>query len=128
MNDQLQKALADLLAKANQGIDAGASFLQAQLPDVIQQLLWWKAVSSIVCSIAGVVLLGAVGFIWWRILRAKLPDMDDFILDGMVPCFMGALVSIPFVGIGIAAISLDWLQILIAPKVYLIEHAAHLAK
>lgn len=37
MNDQLQEALASIIDKTISGIEAGAAFLQAELPDVIHQ-------------------------------------------------------------------------------------------
>lgn len=124
MNDQLQKALADLLAKANQGIDAGSTFLQAQLPDVIQQLLVWKAVYSVLSFVGAMSLAGAVLYLYYRLYRwwmslSKRGDHPE-IMFVLLTAFLWTLV--------IGMFSLDWLQILIAPKVYLIEYAASLAK
>lgn len=39
MNEQLQQALATILNKSIEGIDAGVEFMQAELPEVIEQLL-----------------------------------------------------------------------------------------
>ncbi|WP_228724015.1 hypothetical protein [Raoultella ornithinolytica] len=44
MNEQANKILVDLLKKASDGIDAAVSFSQAQIPDVISQLMTWKMV------------------------------------------------------------------------------------
>lgn len=137
MNEQLQTALAEMLGKANAGIDAGASFLQAQLPDVIQQLLLWKAAISIVSSLAAVALV-----ILWLAVFAKLfpvtkakeaawANSKNWIRQGDAYFTLGiaALIS------GIVALitasnlfSMAWLQIWLAPKIYLIEYAASLAK
>ena len=46
MNEQLQKALVELIGKASNGIDASVSFLSAEIPDVIHQLLLWYAAKS----------------------------------------------------------------------------------
>lgn len=46
MEEQANKILVELLQKASNGIDAAVSFSQAQIPDVIHQLLMWHAVSS----------------------------------------------------------------------------------
>ena len=47
MNEQLQEALAELLGKANNGIDTAGNFLASELPEVIQQLLMWHGVKSL---------------------------------------------------------------------------------
>lgn len=61
MNEQANKVLAELLQKASNGIDAAVSFSQAQIPDVIHQLLVWNASISamwfilwISCAIASI--------------------------------------------------------------------------
>lgn len=137
MNEQLQAALAEMLGKANAGIDAGASFLQAQLPDVIQQLLMWKAAISIVTSLAAVALV-----VLWLVVFARLLHLakakeaawaksKDWLhqSDAYFPLGISALISGVFATIIASSLfSMDWLQIWIAPKIYLIEYAASLAK
>lgn len=39
MNEQANKILVELLQKAANGIDAAVSFSQAQIPEVVHQLL-----------------------------------------------------------------------------------------
>ena len=48
MNEELQKALAELLSKANNGIDAAGGFIEAELPEVISQLLMWKTAYNLI--------------------------------------------------------------------------------
>ncbi|HBY9737808.1 TPA: hypothetical protein MJA81_23810 [Klebsiella pneumoniae] len=43
MNEQANKILIDLLQRAASGVDAAVSFSQAQVPDIIRQLMVWKA-------------------------------------------------------------------------------------
>lgn len=57
MNEQANKILVDLLQKAGDGIDAAVSFSQAQIPDVVNQLLIWKAVSSFLSFSIGMALI-----------------------------------------------------------------------
>lgn len=121
MNEQAQKILEDLLKKASNGIDSAVSFSQAQIPDVIQQLLMWNAVSSagiqIICVMAIIACVYLMIFAW--------NEGDD---GEAVPAVLF------FTGVGsIACIvvifnNFDWLKILLAPKLYLIEYAASLVK
>ena len=46
MNEQLQQAISQLITMSLVAIDKGATFLSGQIPDVIQQLLLWKAWES----------------------------------------------------------------------------------
>ncbi len=124
MNEQLQTALADLLGKANSGIDAGASFLQAQLPDVIQQLLMWKAVVSGLLFTLSIVGFIGITIAIIRVLRnTEFWDGNDMPPSFLVAGFMSILYFAPAL-----VWDIDWLQILLAPKIYLIEYAASLAK
>ena len=53
MNEQLQNALAEILGKTLNGIDAASAFFFSELPDVIQQLLTWYAVKGLLlCLLA----------------------------------------------------------------------------
>ncbi len=46
MEEQANKILVELLQKASNGIDAAVSFSQAQIPDVVHQLLLWNIVTN----------------------------------------------------------------------------------
>jgi len=145
MNEQLQQALAALLNKTVSGIDAGAAFLSAEIPDVIQQLLIWKAAESAISMLFGVMILLACVYATRMCFRgpqiidsargvgARGNVKPDFLYDsdgGIHPGIIVVMVVLTIgyiIGIAMAS-SLDWLQILIAPKVYLLEYAASLAK
>lgn len=126
MNEQLQQALAAMLNKTVSGVEAGAAFLTAEIPDVIHQLLVWKAVVSAISMLGFFILcysIYKVNAIQYRWVKSK-KDFD--------------IIDDPYVLLNIAQLlwfiplghlwSIDWLQIWLAPKIYLIEYAASLAK
>lgn len=116
MNDELQKALAAMLSKTTSAVEAGVGFLQAELPDVIQQLLMWNMVKS---AVFFSLWLGLSVLLVWFARRAwRNGEVEVVAFAGG-----GATFAVIFL-LG----NLDWLQILVAPKVYLIEYAASLAK
>lgn len=140
MNDQLQQALTDILTKTTGAVEVGTTFLQEQLPEVIRQLLIWKAVVSALHLAAGIVLaLTTLRFVRWAFKRPVRNDgsykytptvvYDSYgdIHPGIVLVITGgfimSLFSIRFIVNGF-----DWLQIWLAPKIYLIEYAASLTK
>lgn len=142
MNEQLQQALAQVIEKATDGLQSGVSFLSAELPDVIHQLLMWKMVESLVMCIAGITLVSVMTYILIKYsgVGAKLNDSDSrwrthqitltHGADGGIAPWIPATITVPVIAaLGCAElINLDWLKIWLAPKVYLIEYAASLVK
>lgn len=133
MKDQTEQVLASLLERAVQGIDEAVAFSQAQVPDVVEQLLLWKAVESGIWFSCGFLFILAI-FLFWRwvlpkvIEEYKLPSLKRReSIEFFVP-MAGTLVSMTMGSIAITmmARNLDWLKILIAPKLYLLEYAAKL--
>lgn len=128
MNEQLQEALAELLGKANNGIDTAGDFLASELPEVIQQLLMWHGVKSfivsLICILAPFIIYkvsAKIARLTWQADDADMWDYPHVIIPtGVIGGF--ALIMCT------ANINLTWLQIWIAPKVWLIEYAASLAK
>lgn len=123
MNDDLQKALAVILQKTTHAAETGAAFLQAELPEVIRQLLMWKAVQSFIwfaLALTACVILFRKSREYFK--AHKVGSFDGFDLVGGLAAIGSGLTFV------IAMLSTAWLQILIAPKVYLIEYAARLAK
>lgn len=123
MNEQLQNALAKLLTSLMSSIQDGAMFAQEQLPEVLDQLLTYKLVRSLGISC----VLLAFGLIYtWKVLpKFWKAAREGFDGSEVIVIFVTALI---YTVVGIALFNAAWIQILIAPKVYLIEYAASLAK
>ena len=121
MNNNLQTALAELITKANQGADTAAEFLINETPEIIQQLMVWNAVMSILGAIVSALLIWTVGTALWHFHRETDDPLITFMAGGtaMVLC----MPIIVFV-----LRPLDWLQIWLAPKVWLVEYASQLVK
>jgi len=130
MNEELQKALASLLGKANDGIDTASDFLVAELPDVIQQLLMWHGIYSFILF-----MISTVGFTIATTLTLKvllnIGTTDHWGANKRnsdVSAIGGVALIVSFFLFVMTAFTLNitWLQIWIAPKVWLIEYAAKL--
>lgn len=128
----LENAVADLITRAVAAFDAGAEFLSEQIPDVVNQLLLWKMLESLVpLVLASLFLVLLVWFNtkqwkWW----ATAPDgchVARINRDSGILVLLN-LVQIPIVLGTLSHFNLTWLYILVAPKVYLIEYATHLFK
>ena len=124
MNEQLQQALAELITKSVQTAEKAGEFIVSELPEVVGQLLAWEITWNLIWFCFGILvfILSVYGnyrfFVW-----AKSEDGDTEALMFMVITLIPVVIGMVFCGA-----NLDWLKILIAPKVWLIEYAANLVK
>ena len=116
MNENLNNALVELINSALVAKD----FVLGELPEVINQLLLWKAVENGVMAVMFIIpafLLFKTAKYYWKTEK----------YDKEIPTLLfGCLGLIPTIGVVVSILTV--LQIWIAPKVYLIEYAAQLAK
>jgi len=137
MNEELKNKLNEFLGKLIEGMEKAGEFAVDQIPDVVQQALTWFAWKSGVGFLAGLFLLSATPFIvkflkkhWWQ------KDKSGSVLtwyDGTpkandaVSIFGGtALVAVIVTGFYLLANNLEWLQILVAPKWFIVSEMSKL--
>jgi|SRR5690554_1835569 len=138
---RLDEALATLIEKSVSGIDKASEFLVGEIPDVVYQLLLWHGVSSLIQFLVGVILLPLTILMTYKISKKLLlarkqketwscwdegSDLTSYQFDlsavgCIVGCVSGTIISV-------VSINIEWLQIWIAPKVWLLEYAAQLVK
>ena len=124
----VEQALTDILLSAVDTAAQAKNFILAELPDVVQQLLLWKQVESLIWFCLGILVLLFIVW-WWRWMPKQTwahygHDLSGSLNDDIIgPSFFLSLLLF-FVGTGVALSSLEWIQIWLAPKVYLIEYAA----
>ena len=140
MEEQANKILVELLQKAVGGIDAAVSFSQAQIPDVVHQLLVWNSVRSILFQALALILIAAAlrmpsfarnarksGERWTA--HDGRPKDDWFVSSFAYDiCVFGLPISAIVTGAPLLIFNFDWLKIWLAPKLYLLEYAASLIK
>lgn len=132
MNEQLQNALAEIIQKAIATGEAAAEFLVAETPDVVYQLLLWYGVKTAVLFFTGLAIWLIVACILRDMLRNPKRWKIDPSKDGTTFCMATIYVICGPVliaaGLELTSNNYDWLQILIAPKIWLLEYAAELVK
>lgn len=125
MNEQTSHLLATLLQKTLSGIDSAVAFSQAQLPDVIRQLMLWKAalygLRIVMFSLLlwGYIVLFRKGLAWNKSLSTETQATLSLVLSVVV-----GLITV-FV---VASNTCNLLQLWLAPKIWLIEYAADLMR
>jgi len=130
MNEQLQNALAEIIQKAITTGEAAAEFLVAETPDVVYQLLLWYGVKTGLLCLTGLMLVSANVYMALKILKNPRGWYIDEYGYMSVAGIAFTIASVFFMSIGGALFfeNHDWLQILIAPKIWLLEYAAELVK
>ena len=132
MEEKFQLAISDLLEKSIRAMEAGGEFLGEQIPDVVYQLLLWHGVKSAMYCVIGILL---VGFIVWinkkqfnSIKEQKEEDESwgEYLSD--LPILMCNMFQAFWIFPLVILINIEWLQIWLTPKVWLIEYGAKLIK
>ena len=117
---ELQQRAEDvLLDLVNKAAEIGSAAVD-EIPLVVQELLTWKFAESLLwftLAIAIWILTFVLGRVSWK----NAEELDDA-LPPIVLCLIG------LIGIGLLIFDLDWLQIWLAPRVYILEYAASLVK
>lgn len=149
MQEEANKILVDLLKKASDGIDSAIAFSQAQIPDVVHQLLVWNMVDSLIKTLIAISTIPLV--IWFMKKQYQKVEIGKFDNEGWSwekgnPKYKPTMIwesngEISFLILPLAAVfvlwvsfiiavvtNMTWLKIWLAPKLYLIEYAASLIK
>lgn len=124
MNDEMQKALADILSKTLRGVESAGDFLMSQIPEVIQQLLLYHAVKSFLLMLFCLLTGSLIMFCACR-LEKRWKKEGEWVNQGTAFFFGGIATFCCIAGV---FFNMQWLQIWLAPKLYLIEYAAKLVK
>ena len=125
--DKATDVLLNMVNVTIQTMSDVVEFGKQQIPEVIHQLLVWKAVS------AGLWQLFSICFMFITFIaikdkeclwsRDRYGEVSALPIVGLVVC-----AFFFFLGFVIFFSNFDWLKIIIAPKVYLIEFAADLIR
>ncbi len=126
-SEQLENTANEALRAIIDNAAAAKEFILAELPEVVQQLLMWKAAESIVECLIGITgIVIPLLFVRWQ-FKNRVKHLKVLSGGGEPIYALNTLLLLP-AGIGFSVINLVWLQIWIAPKVYLLEYAASLIK
>ena len=118
MNEQLQLAVSTLIQTSLNAIDKGTAFLSNQIPEVIQQLLLWKAIASFIEFSSGIFIIGGI-FAWliyqykyWTTtIESKWETNKQRVLGNNGPLVLLNLSCVIPLIYGSSCINLIWLQI-----------------
>lgn len=138
-SENLNHALSEMIVGVTTTAGQAKDFLIAQTPDVVRQLLYWKFAESVAWDVVAIFLfitipVNATAFFrygarnMWGAAPFGSTKEDDRKADAAVPSLMtwgllGGLYTVIGTIVAFTSLNLAWLQIWLAPKVYLIEYA-----
>ena len=129
--NETDKQLAEILKKGLETAEKTGNFIVEQAPDLIRQLLIWKTVEYSVYVILGISLI--IYFYRWikkvsKEMKENEDDFEDYFMDSFANILIAiGQLSLLIIGMILIAENLqDLIQIVFAPKIYLIEYSAKL--
>ena len=128
---ETDKQLAEILKKGLETAEKTGNFIVEQAPDLIRQLLIWKTVEYSVYVILGISLI-IYFYRWTKKVSKEMKENEDDFEDYFMDSFANILITIGQLSLLITGIILiaenlqDLIQIVFAPKIYLIEYSAKL--
>jgi len=124
MPSVIEQAVALLIEKSISAVESATTFLKAEIPDVVHQLLLYNLVKSVTLVAMILILQIVCGCIAYKCEKRYLQSRGY--RDGFYWFLYIVLLicTLPFLVLNI----LESLQIWLAPKVWLIEYAASLFK
>lgn len=129
MNEELQNTVNDILVRAIESFNSGADWLAGEIPDVVEQLLLWHFVESILVFFVmtmSLMAIVAVDVITKKFIDENENNNKD---DALLKWWAANVAVFPFILlVYFTVINMNWLKIWIAPKLYLLEYAADLIK
>jgi len=127
MNTELDQTANEALRALIDNAASAKEFILAELPEVVQQLLLWKMWESIIYMLMPIAAAIATVVILKKTMAALI-EVDGDPTIKTVPLVVASAISIVVSLVSMSLLNIDWLQIWLAPKVYLLEYAADLVK
>jgi len=130
MNTELDQTANEALRALIDNAASTKEFILAELPEVVQQLLMWKTAESIADCVIALAFVGVPLFIVrWQWVNGEEHIKHSIVkeTDGAI-YLVNAVLILPLLIGTLKYCNLTWLQIWLAPKVYLLEYAADLVK
>ncbi len=119
MDEEIKAQLIPIIEGTKEGLAKAVDFLCEQSPILVKEILWWHGVSSAILLLASVLVLCCL----YRMRRKSYNTIKDSWDDGPIPTLgisLAYAVGGMFGFIGCIE-GWDWLKILIAPRLFLLE-------
>ena len=127
MNTETDKQIAEILKKGLEAAEKSGNFVIEQAPDLVKQLITYKTVETSICVLIEITLMYLI-FRYFKYLYKKNNEDSDFIPENAfhgVGIIITSLMGIFLFFVFINDIS-NLIQLIFAPKIYLLEYITQL--
>lgn len=122
MADQLESKLVEAITDITVNLAQAKSFVLSELPDVLQQYLLFNTIKACGYTVLGLVLVVLGVYVMYKVSKSTEVSESTVVLVvffSTVTIIGGTMFFINLV---------EAIQLLIAPKVWLIEHLSYILK
>ena len=127
MNTETDKQIAEILKKGLEVAEKSGNFVIEQAPDLVKQLITYKTVETSICVLIEITLMYLI-FRYFKYLYKKNNEDSGFISDNEFN--ITGMIITSLMGIFLFFVFIDDVSILVqlifAPKIYLLEYIAKL--
>ena len=127
MNAETDKQIAEILKKGLEVAEKSGNFVIEQAPDLVKQLITYKTIETSIYVLIEITLMYLI-FRYFKYLYKKNNEDSDFIIDDefhIIGMIITSLIGIFLFFVFINDIS-NLIQLIFAPKIYLLEYIAQL--
>ena len=115
MDDVLRENVAELVAYLTTILQSGVGFVQEQAPVIVRQLLSYKIITNWI----GIGVAVLIGIAYMLVVRKAIRSDDD---DWYAAATGTGIVAVPGVLIALVRLSINLVQLYVAPTVFLINY------
>ena len=127
MNTETDKQIAEILKKGLEVAEKSGNFVIEQAPDLVKQLITYKTVETSIYVLIEITLMYLI-FRYFKYLYKKNNEETGFISDNEFN--IAGMIITSLMGISLFFVFIDDVSILVqlifAPKIYLLEYIAKL--
>jgi hypothetical protein len=133
MNEQVMKALTDMLTLSAEALKSGAQMAQQELPIVVKEYLAWGMAEAITWATIGMIIVLLCALIGWKsrkhFVAKNATSSSGHYYDGDIVACWFAQSGVSLIGIVMVIVNgRTIIQIAVAPRVYLIEQISAMVK
>ncbi len=125
MNAETDKQIAEILKKGLEVAEKSGNFVIEQAPDLVKQLITYKTIETSICVLIEITLMYLI-FRYFKYLYKKNNEESYFMFDNEF--HITGMIITSFIGIFLFFVFINdisnLIQLIFAPKIYLLEYIA----
>jgi len=131
IKEELAKELLNVIQATKEGIAKGADIAFKEVPEIVNEILWFAGLENAVSVIFGIAILTTVIILGTKITKqfCKITDDEEYKLfaTGMA-IVIGSVITGLILVEGIRPSLMNLIKVIVAPRLYIIEYLSAFLK